>query len=427
MKNKLTALIVVLLLLMSWSACRQPSVPMEPVAINTTGSQALGAYFTKDHPGNPVLCWTEKENAESPYQLKYAVYDSLKKAFSAPVTVLGSAGCSTAAESMAKVAFKADGTVMAVFGKRFEQEKNPFAGAIYYTSSADGGKTWAKESFLHTDTAHHYGRSFFDITTLADGELAAVWLDGRFAKTIKGSSLFFARTEKGKGFVQERCLDQGTCECCRTSFIKDDAGNLHIAYRSIMSSSVLSEKKVRDMAYLYSGDQGKTFAPVKTISNDNWEIDGCPHSGPSLVSTTKSIHALWYTAGGAPGIYYTSADQGAAFKKRRLVTATGRHPQMSKLNNGQLALVFEDVLQEAPMGHAGGKHKMAGMQHAPAGMAKIMLELRGAGAEGKAIAVTDGRFADHHAVLTPVGEQLLVAWIRDEGHGAAKVYYTRLL
>ena len=421
-------LLMVFLAVIGWAACKQTAVPpMEPVAVNKMGSHAVGAYFTKDHKGNSVLCWSEKETAQAPFQLRYAVYDSVKQNFSAPVTVAGSAGCSTGAESMGKVAFKTDGTVFAIFGKRFEQEKNPFAGAIYYTVSHDEGKTWARASFLHADTAHHYGRSFFDVTTLADGELAAIWLDGRFGKSIKGSTLFFARTEKGKGFVQERILDKGTCECCRTSILKDKTGNIHVAYRSIMSSSVLSEKQVRDMAYLYSADQGKTFAPVKTISNDNWEIDGCPHSGPSLASTPESIHALWFTAGGAPGIYYTQADEGSAFQKRRLISATGRHPQMATLGVNQLALVYEDAVQPEPAATAKPMKMSSPMHHPAAGMAKIMLHVQGAGVEAAPIAVTNGQFADHHAVLTPDGDQLLVAWIRDDGHGGSKVYYTKLL
>ncbi|WP_432709986.1 hypothetical protein [Pedobacter sp.] len=421
-------LLMVFLAVIGWTACKQAAVsPMEPVALNKTSSHAVGAYFTKDHKGNPVLCWSEKENEQAPFQLKYAVYDAVAQDFSAPVTVAGSAGCSTGAESMGKIAFKADGTVFALYGKRFEQEKNPFAGAIYYTVSLDHGKTWARESFLHTDTSHHYGRGFFDVTTLTDGELAAIWLDGRFGKTVKGSTLFFARTEKGKGFVQERVLDKGTCECCRTNILKDAAGNIHVAYRSIMSSSELSEKQVRDMAYLYSADRGKTFSAGKTISYDNWEINGCPHSGPSLASTPESIHALWFTAGGAPGIYYAQADEGSVFQKRRLISATGRHPQMVTLGINQLALVYENTIEQEPKTAAKPMKMSSPMHHQAAGLAKIMLHIQGAGVKAAPIAVTNGQFADHHAVLTPNGDQLLVAWIRDDGHGGSKVYYTRVL
>src|SRR5690606_9132271 len=125
------------------------------------------------------LCWTEKEEADSLHRLVFARYDSVSEKFDRPVVVAGSEGLSTSPESMGKVAFKDDGTVVAVFAKRFANEKNPFAGAIYYVVSGDGGESWTAPEFLHTDTTHHYGRQFFDITRLANGEIGSVWLDGR--------------------------------------------------------------------------------------------------------------------------------------------------------------------------------------------------------------------------------------------------------
>jgi len=159
---------------------------LKPVVqlLNSGGINSVGPYLTQDNKGNAVLCWTEQDGKDSLYRLKYAVYDEREDKFTAPVTIPGSAGCSISAESMGKVAFKADGTVMAVYSKRFLSEKNPYAGAIYYSFSADGGKNWSDQQFLHADTSHAYGRSFFDITALKNGELAAVWLDGRFGKKI---------------------------------------------------------------------------------------------------------------------------------------------------------------------------------------------------------------------------------------------------
>src|SRR5690606_899533 len=114
--------------------------------------------------------------------------------------------------------------------------------------SENGGESWSDAKFLHSDTSHAYGRSFFDVAKLKDGELAAVWLDGRYGKSIKGSALFFNRTLKGEGFVTDSCLDKGTCECCRTALLTDKEGNLHLAYRSIIPNA-LSGKHVRDMVY----------------------------------------------------------------------------------------------------------------------------------------------------------------------------------
>src|SRR5690554_5826063 len=198
-------------------ACQPPEPFVEYIA--KIDSEAVGPYLTNDHHGNPVLCWTELDMQDSLYRLKYAIYDTQSATFSNPITVAGSEGSSTAAESMSKVAFKSDGTVIALFNKRFENSKSRFASALYYTLSKDGGESWAEPQFIHSGTSQDYGRSFFNITTLEDGEVAAIWLDSRFGDAEKGSALFFARTENGQGFGEEVCLDKNTCECCRTEIL----------------------------------------------------------------------------------------------------------------------------------------------------------------------------------------------------------------
>ncbi|WP_432712598.1 hypothetical protein [Pedobacter sp.] len=397
-------------------SCKEKQDAPEIQLLSTGENEALGAYFTKDHRGNAVLCWSEKSAADSLYCLKYAIYNAEKESFELPVTVAGSIGLSTAAESMGKIAFKGDGTVMAIFGKRFTKEKNPYAGATYYTFSTDEGKSWTKAAFLHSDTSHTVGRSFFDLTTLKDGEMAAVWLDGRYGKSIKGSALFFARTAKGKGFAADVCIDKGTCECCRTNLVSDTQGNLHLAYRKILYSRDLMGKQVRDMVYSTSKDNGLSFSKAIPISNDNWQIEGCPHSGPSLALTDKSVQSVWFTAGGVPGIYFTEAQLDSTFKKRTLLSAEGRHPQMKTLPEGKMAVVYEENMGAVP------EHSM---HHQNAGMAKIVLSLIDKGQARERISLTDGQYADHHAVLIPLKKGLLVAWIR-EMHGQSKIYFSKI-
>jgi hypothetical protein len=422
MKRISLPLFVAVLLLM---ACNNKPGLKESKVLETSGIEAVGPYFTVDHKGNAVLCWSEQDAKDSLYRLKYAVYNQEKDQFGTSFTVSGSAGCSVSPESMAKIAFKSDGTVMAVFAKRFPNEKSPYAGAIYYSMSADG-KSWSKPVFLHSDTSHAYGRSFFDVTRLKNGELAAVWLDGRFGKSIKGSALFFNRTEKGKGFVAETCLDKGTCECCRTDLMTDEQGDLHLAYRSIMFPTALSDKQVRDMVYKQSTDGGQTFSEAKTISNDNWEINGCPHSGPSLAVTNRTLHAVWFTAGGSSGLYETSATD-AGFRPRKLISASGKHPQLVALPNGQTAMVCEES-EDHGHEHMSMDHSKAGMtmsHSVPAGMSKVVLRISGNGEPESKMELTKGLAADNHAVLTPVNDGLLVAWVR-EGEKGGTIHYTYL-
>lgn len=425
MKQSFLVLSVVLTMI---SCNQQTGSQPEVQALNSGTVEATAPYFSQDSRGNPVLAYSEMNTKDSLYRLKYATYSPAARVFNEPVLVPGSVGLSVAAESMGKLAFKSDGTVVALYGKRFEQEKNPFAGAIYFTSSVDHGKSWTVPRFLHSDTAHVYGRGFFDVTRLKDGQLAAVWLDGRFGKSIKGSALFYATTRGNEGFSREKCLEKGTCECCRTDLLTDQAGNLHLAYRSILFPNQLMGKQVRDMVYRVSRDNGETFSAAETISKDNWAIEGCPHSGPSLAVQNNAVTATWFTAAGTPGIYTSTLPGQGKFSGRNLLSSAGRHPQMAVLPDGRTAVVSEEIEGAEPQMPAKMNHAAAGMQmnHTAAVASKIVLKTLppGGGTPGT-LDITDGLHADHHAVVSVMKDGLLIAWVRTK-NGHSSIFYSRI-
>lgn len=394
-------------------------------SIPNTGTEAASPYLTHDNLGNAVLCWTEKSPADSLYRLRYAVYKPASNQFGDPITVAPSAGTKISAESMNKIAFKSDGTVIAVFARKFENQKNPFAGAILYTTSADQGKTWSAERYLHSDTSHTYGRGFFDLARMKNGEIAGIWLDGRYGKADTGSALFFAITTKGKGFKNEKCIDRHTCECCRTDLLAGNDGNLHIAYRSILYPTQLLGKQVRDMVYTSSKDNGHTFEKIKIISNDNWAIEGCPHTGPTLAIGGQSVYALWFTAGNSPGIYFNNSELGNNFKPRELQSATGHHPQITSLEDGRLAMVWEEGTlppSSASMKKNSHQHGIV-MDHKEISSAKILLKILKDGVEEKKIDITNGNQSENHAVLTGVNKGVLIAWVNEDKNRSG-IHYT---
>ena len=332
MKKTILNILTICVLLFSFSCKQNLPEPILIKAIPKTGTEASSPYLTSDHKDNVVLCWTERSATDSLFRLKYAIYDTKTNQFGDAITVTPSAGTKPSPESMNKVAFKSDGTVIAVFTRKFENQKNPFAGAILYSTSTDRGTNWSEPQYLHADTSHTYGRSYFDLARMKNGEVAGIWLDGRFGKADPGSALFFASTSKGKGFENEKCIDRNTCECCRTDILVGRDDKLHIAYRSIMFPAKLLGKQVRDIAYTSSEDNGKSFKKPKTISKDNWAIEGCPHTGPSLADNGREVYALWFTAGNSAGVYFNKSESPENnFSPRELQSATASHPQLTTL------------------------------------------------------------------------------------------------
>src|SRR5690606_37398163 len=281
MKHTIQLIVASFFLILLASCEQNKEKSMDIKSIDNESADAINPYLTKDQNGNIVMCWTSKDPSDSVYRLKYAIYNESDNTFGKVITIPTSADLSTSPESMGKVAFKADGTIFAIFGKRIESPLNSFAGAVYYSVSTDNGKNWSEKKIIRSDTSQNTSHSFFDIATLKDGELAAVWLDGRFGTSEDGSALFFAKTT-GTSFGMDTLLDKNTCECCRTNILSDDLGNIHIAYRSLAFPSNMFGRQVRDMVYLSSNDGGESFSSIKSISEDNWQVDGCPHTGPSL-------------------------------------------------------------------------------------------------------------------------------------------------
>jgi len=322
-----------------------------PQLISTKDNTASGPFFTDDQNGSPVIVWTEKLPGEETGNIvKFAKWNTSNGDFDAAIKIAPSAGCRAHDESMSKVAFKEDGTIVAVFSKRTPSKKNRFAGALYYTQSFDDGKAWTDARYLHVgDTTMGLSRSFFDIATLPDGEVGAIWLDSRLTKKRgEGSSIFFAKTNEKDGFVEDKPIGFNTCECCRTELFVASNGDIHAMYRDILQDSI------RDMSLLVSTDNGETFSQPRAVSSDNWVINGCPHTGPSFAETQDGLHCTWFSMGGGQGIYYAkSADGGNRFAPRKLLTSKGKHPQVLTTKSNKVVFLWEENPDSQSSMHSG--------------------------------------------------------------------------
>jgi hypothetical protein len=318
----------------------------DALKVSSGGMNAESVYLTHDNLDNPVVVWTERN--DKTLNLSFAVSRDDGNTFSKKHTIALDEDVATHAEGMPKVAFKRDGTILVAYEKKAPTKENKYAGAIYYITSSDNGESWSRERYMHSDTVAGLSRSYFDIETLPDGQVAAAWLDIKLDNTTGGRSVRFARTDDTNAFTNEMLIDSSACQCCRVDMYSDVNSNVYVAYRGLRMANM--GKQVRDMMVCTSGDQGKTFSSPLNISIDNWNIDGCPHTGPSLCSNKTGLFTLWYTQGTGDGIYFTHKPAvGDQFVPRELVSRGGRHPQVTA-NNDRIAMVWEEnVGKERPL------------------------------------------------------------------------------
>ena len=110
----------------------------------------------------------------------------------------------------------------------------------------------------------------------------------------------------------------GVCFCCKTAVAVDTRGAVYAAWRHIFPGSM------RDIAFARSTDGGRHFEPPVRVSEDKWELNGCPEDGPTLaVDQAGTIHIAWATVvnEGEPlkALFYATSRDGKTFSPRARV------------------------------------------------------------------------------------------------------------
>ena len=312
---------------------------------DTTRAYAVPT-LTKTPKGNVALSWTEKDQAGTVYFF-WAESTDKGKTFGDKKLIYSAAGVGNSRLMRPKLLFQPNGTAVAVFALRGpepasaeqtppqqsarpKEESHEHGGGhghdahaqanasqanasqngprkdgppgggrprdlqIVFCTSADGGNTWTQPTPVHADKAPNIVRGFFDATVLANGEIGVAYLNDIQGKAHQ-RDLRFVTSTNGR-FSTERILDPFVCECCNISLLVDPKGALHMYYRE-------NADNIRDIAKLISTDNGATFSKPQILFKDNWQINGCPHSGPTSSAGTGSPLIAWFSGSqDSPGI-----------------------------------------------------------------------------------------------------------------------------
>lgn len=196
------------------------------------------------------------------------------------------------------------------------REGGTYSYNIALAISADRGVRWQDPLTPHRDeTPTEHG--FLSLFPWRDG-IGAVWLDGRNMRPDRGSdqrsegaegggmSLRFARLDYDGAILDEGEIDNRVCDCCQTDIAV--TGNAPVvAYRD------RRPEEIRDISVTRYAD-GQWSMPV-TVSDDRWQIAGCPVNGPAIAAQGQRVVVAWY---GAPNRQRRvklawSRDAGASF------------------------------------------------------------------------------------------------------------------
>ncbi|MEM6818835.1 MAG: sialidase family protein [Pseudomonadota bacterium] len=195
---------------------------------------------------------------------------------------------------------------------------NKYSYDVVVSVSDDAGQNWRSGITPHLDnTPTEHG--FVSLFTI-EGAAAALWLDGRNTSGHHGHDggpmTVRAATFDEHGDIDRSYLvDSMVCDCCQTDSAVTAEGPV-VVYRN------RTAEEIRDIHISRFVDGGWTES--QPVSDDRWQIDGCPVNGPAVAAEDQRVATAWYTAANdQPAIRLAlSTDNGATFPTTVTVDST---------------------------------------------------------------------------------------------------------
>jgi hypothetical protein len=236
--------------------------------------------------------------------------------------------------------------------------------SIKTARSRDGGRTFDAAVVLQAPGAAG-DRGWTALALDPRGVAHAIWLDHRGLAADSGdahaghkmsgehdgvamaqrSGLYYAAS--GAAPLTERELIKGVCYCCKTALAVGADGALYAAWRHVYPGNI------RDIAFTSSRDGGRSFSAPIRVSEDRWELNGCPDDGPAMVVDAAGIiHLVWPTVIGGDNpegaLFYASSRDGRSFTPRvRIPTLGGpkpSHPQIAIDQQRRVVVAWDEAV-----------------------------------------------------------------------------------
>ena len=336
------------------------------VRVSAEGEKAAEPSVAVAPEGEVYVSWVA-HGAGREADVWLARFDGGGRQDGAPVRVNPSAGGATAWRGdPPDVAVAPDGAVYVAWTAR--AGGGGHGTTLFLSASRDGGRSFAPPVRVNDD-AKDCVHGMHSLNAGRDGRVYLAWLDERNAAPPQDESkhgapksgeragapkasggmhgeqnrkvFFAASTDGGRTFSPNRRVASEACPCCKTALAASADGRVYIGWRQVLPGDM------RHIAVASTENGGESFGAPVVVSDDRWELSGCPVSGPALAAGGGgSLRVLWYTAGeaGRPGLYSSeSGDGGRSFAPRRAVREGNLRGTPSLLGDGRggLVAVFE--------------------------------------------------------------------------------------
>ena len=261
-------------------------------------------------------------------------------------------------EGLPKIAFGPNDEIYVSWTRPLSK---PYSGEIRFARSLDGGASFDAPLTVHADRQEITHR--FDALSIAsDGKIFVAWIDKRdllaakaASRDYRGAAVYYAvSADQGATFRGDYRIADHTCECCRIAVSAQPDGDVIALWRHVF------EPNIRDHALARLHADGRA-EPLQRATFDNWRTDACPHHGPALTTDGNGdMHAVWFTQGETPGVFYGRLASDRVEGRRKLGGARAAHADIAAQGNA-LLVAWKEFDGERTLLHGeysadGGKH-----------------------------------------------------------------------
>jgi len=343
-------------------------------SIAADGDRVAIAWGARGEAGTDVVVATSADGGRS---------------FSSPVRVNESAGTARLGGELPPRLVITGGRVDVLWTARSPRT------SILLARSIDGGRTFMPARALQQAEAPG-DRGWPALAADAKGNVHAAWLDHR-----GGAGTHHASPDKsalvyngGRGEVE---ITRSVCYCCKTAIATGAEGRVFTAWRHVYPGNI------RDVAFSMSSDGGRTFAAPVRISEDRWQLDGCPDDGPAMAVDAAGVtHVVWPSVVDGPepykAIFHSWTRDGRSFTPRMRITHVGNnaaHPQVVAHSAG-VTVLWDEVVD--------GQRRVFARRHSRSNSTFVP------------VALSDERAAASYPAAVVVGEEVVAAWVHGGGN-----------
>ena len=331
------------------AACTEPPVPpefTEPIPLPlAAGPAAEGPRLSVGPSGQLALSWMERN--EQGGTLKYTTFSDER--WQDATAVVTDPGMFVNWADIPSVVPLSDQDWLAHWLSK--SAESTYAYDVKVSHSNDAGTTWSVPTSPHDDgTPTEHG--FVSVSSNSN-DTHLLWLDGRKTANEATDSLVDtsmtlrgARMDVDGTVSQEQVIDETVCDCCRTDMAIASTGRIAV-YRD------RTEQEIRDI-YITRRIEG-AWQPGAPISDDGWEIAGCPVNGPAIVAQGDLVAVAWFTAADNQPVVQAriSTDAGVSFGDPILISRSNVIGQVDIeiLNENAIAVSWLEKSRRALVNH----------------------------------------------------------------------------